>query len=69
LSIDVISGKLSFILIAKDLDQHILKGHIYFAMAFSVLVEILNLRLRKSKSEPVHLHTDFVPESSKTDSA
>ncbi len=46
-------------LIAEGLDQHIPKGYIYFAMAFSVLVEILNLRLRKSKSEPVHLHTDF----------
>ncbi|MDQ3751175.1 MAG: TerC family protein [Acidobacteriota bacterium] len=56
-------------LIAEGLDQHIPKGYIYFAMAFSVLVEMLNLRLRKSKSEPVHLHTDFVPESSKTDSA
>jgi predicted tellurium resistance membrane protein TerC len=46
-------------LIGEGLDQHIPKGYIYFAMAFSVLVEILNLRLRKSKSEPVHLHTDF----------
>jgi len=46
-------------LIAEGLDQHIPKGYIYFAMAFSVLVEILNLRLRKSKSEPVKLHTDF----------
>jgi len=59
LSIDVIPGKHRFILIAEDLEQHIPKGHIYFAMAFSVLIEILNLRLRKSKSEPVHLHTDF----------
>jgi predicted tellurium resistance membrane protein TerC len=35
--------------------QHVNKGYIYFAMAFSLFVEILNLRLRK-KSEPVHLH-------------
>lgn len=46
-------------LIAEGLDQHIPKGYIYFAMAFSVLVEVLNLRLRKSKSDPVHLHSDF----------
>jgi predicted tellurium resistance membrane protein TerC len=37
-------------LIAEGLDQHIPKGYIYFAMAFSVLVEILNLRLRKVKT-------------------
>ena len=46
-------------LIAEGLDQHIPKGYIYFAMAFSVLVEILNLRLRKVKAEPVHLHNAF----------
>ncbi|HYH86250.1 MAG TPA: TerC family protein [Pyrinomonadaceae bacterium] len=46
-------------LIAEGLDQHIPKGYIYFAMAFSVLVEILNLRLRKAKAEPVHLHSAF----------
>ena len=42
-------------LVAEGLGQHIPKGYIYFAMAFSVFVEALNLRLRK-KSEPVHLH-------------
>jgi predicted tellurium resistance membrane protein TerC len=52
-------------LVAEGLGQHIPKGYIYFAMAFSVLVEILNLRLRK-KTEPVHLHQrlyneDLVP--------
>lgn len=44
-------------LIAEGFDRHIPKGYIYFAMAFSVLVEILNLRLRKPKTEPVHMHT------------
>ena len=34
-------------LIAEGLDQHIPKGYIYFAMAFSVLVEMLNLRMKK----------------------
>jgi predicted tellurium resistance membrane protein TerC len=46
-------------LIAEGLDQHIPKGYIYFAMAFSVLVEILNQRLRKAKTEPVHLHNAY----------
>ena len=46
-------------LIAEGLDQHIPKGYIYFAMAFSVLVEILNLRLRKVKTQPVHLHSPY----------
>lgn len=42
-------------LIAEGFDQHIPKGYIYFAMAFSVFVEMLNLRT-KSKSKPVQLH-------------
>jgi predicted tellurium resistance membrane protein TerC len=42
-------------LIAEGVDLHIPKGYIYFAMAFSVAVEMLNLRLRKARS-PVHLH-------------
>ncbi len=46
-------------LIAESLDQHIPKGYVYFAMAFSVFVEMLNLRLRKSKTEPVHLRHAF----------
>ena len=46
-------------LIAEGFDQHIPKGYIYFAMAFSVLVEVLNLRLRKAKTEPVHLHNAY----------
>lgn len=46
-------------LIAESLDQHIPKGYIYFAMAFSVFVEMLNLRLRKPKTEPVHLRDRY----------
>jgi len=41
-------------LIAEGFDQHIPKGYIYFAMAFSVFVELINLRVR-ARSEPVHL--------------
>ena len=43
-------------LIAEGFDRHIPKGYIYFAMAFSVFVEMLNLRLRKkSTASPMHL--------------
>lgn len=42
-------------LIAEGFDQHISKGYIYFAMAFSVFVEMLNLRLRRDKVAPVEL--------------
>jgi predicted tellurium resistance membrane protein TerC len=41
-------------LLAEAFEQHIPKGYIYFAMAFSVLVEMLNLRMN-SKTKPVHL--------------
>jgi len=42
-------------LLAEGLDQHIPKGYIYFAMAFSVLVEMLNLKMKGAKKEPVKL--------------
>jgi predicted tellurium resistance membrane protein TerC len=42
-------------LIGEGFTLHIPKGYIYFAMAFSVFVEMLNLRLRKNKMEPVRL--------------
>jgi predicted tellurium resistance membrane protein TerC len=45
-------------LIGEGLDQHIPKGYIYFAMGFSIFVEMINLRIRK-KSEPVHLHQSY----------
>jgi len=46
-------------LIAEGLDQHIPKGYIYFAMAFSVGVEMLNLRLRKTSTPPVDLRDAY----------
>jgi predicted tellurium resistance membrane protein TerC len=48
-------------LIAEGLDQHIPKGYIYFAMAFSVLVEMLNLRARKVGGDTVHLRQPYSP--------
>jgi predicted tellurium resistance membrane protein TerC len=44
-------------LIGDGFDMHIPKGYIYFAMAFSVMVEMLNLRLRRG--EPVKLHSAY----------
>jgi predicted tellurium resistance membrane protein TerC len=51
---------IGFTLIVEGLHQHIPKGYIYFAMGFSVLVEMLNLRLRARASEPVNLRTAYV---------
>ena len=48
-------------LIADGLGQHLSKGYIYFAMGFSVFVEMLNLRLRQ-KRDPVRLREAFTPE-------
>jgi predicted tellurium resistance membrane protein TerC len=48
-------------LMAEGFDQHIPKGYIYFAMGFSVFVEMINLRVRKI-STPVHLREAYVPE-------
>jgi predicted tellurium resistance membrane protein TerC len=45
-------------LIAEGLDQHIPKGYIYFAMGFSIFVEMINLRIR-GKSKPVHLRQPY----------
>ena len=42
-------------LIAEGFDTHVPKGYIYFAMAFSVAVEMINIRLRKRLSEPIRL--------------
>jgi predicted tellurium resistance membrane protein TerC len=49
-------------LIAEGLDQHIPKGYIYFAMAFSVGVEMLNLRARKAHAEAVRLRRPYTTE-------
>jgi predicted tellurium resistance membrane protein TerC len=46
-------------LIAESFDQHIPKGYIYFAMAFSVLVEMLNLRARRAREGPVKLREPY----------
>jgi predicted tellurium resistance membrane protein TerC len=50
-------------LLLEGFDHHVPKGYIYFAMGFSVFVEMINLRLRKAK--PVHLHERYTPEEEK----
>jgi predicted tellurium resistance membrane protein TerC len=49
---------IGFTLIVEGLHQHIPKGYIYFAMGFSVLVEMLNLRIRAT-TKPVSLHEPY----------
>jgi len=49
------------VLIAEGLGHHIPKGYIYFAMAFSVIVELLNIRFRKRSKEVVQLHQARIP--------
>ena len=51
-------------LILEGVGQHIPKGYIYFAMAFSVFVEMINLRLRK-KAKPVELRDRYVKDEAK----
>jgi predicted tellurium resistance membrane protein TerC len=48
-------------LVGEGLGQHIPKGYIYFAMAFSVFVEMINLRVRKH-GVPVDLHEPYTPD-------
>jgi predicted tellurium resistance membrane protein TerC len=47
-------------LVADGLRFHIPKGYIYFAMGFSVFVEMLNLRLKKKRGKPVNLREPYV---------
>jgi predicted tellurium resistance membrane protein TerC len=46
-------------LIGEGFDQHIPKGYIYFAMAFSVAVELLNLRAKKKRGAVVQLRSEY----------
>ncbi len=57
---------IGFTLIVEGLHQHIPKGYIYFAMGFSVFVEMLNLRLRRMEVEPVKLRQAYTKETKRT---
>jgi predicted tellurium resistance membrane protein TerC len=54
---------IGFSLVVEAIHVEIPKGYIYFAMGFSVFVEMLNLRLRGRPSEPVHLHQPYQPKT------
>ena len=46
-------------LVAESFGKHVEKGYIYFAMAFSFAVELLNMRMRKAHQAPLSLHRRF----------
>jgi predicted tellurium resistance membrane protein TerC len=52
---------IGFTLVVESFHQHIPKGYIYFAMAFSVFVEMLNLKMRARAMRPVELRTPHIP--------
>lgn len=53
---------IGFTLIVEGFHQHIPKGYIYFAMGFSIMVELLNLRMRARMEPPVQLRKPYVRE-------
>ncbi|SDJ92000.1 TerC family protein [Nonomuraea jiangxiensis] len=57
---------IGMVLVAEGLDQHIPKGYIYFAMAFSVVVELLNIRMRSRQGKRVAGTEKDAPEEGAT---
>jgi predicted tellurium resistance membrane protein TerC len=54
---------IGFSLVADGFGQHVSKGYIYFAMGFSVFVEMVNIRVKaKQKSKPVELRHPYTEE-------
>ncbi len=49
------------VLVAEGFGEHVPKGYVYFGMAFSLCVEMLNIRMRKGRSQPVKLHAQHIP--------
>jgi predicted tellurium resistance membrane protein TerC len=50
-------------LLLDGFDQHIPKGYVYFAMGFSLLVELLNLRVRTKRQKPVRFHQRYTDQN------
>lgn len=50
------------VLIAEGFGHHVPKGYIYFAMAFSLAVEMLNIRMQRRRADAVRLHPAYAPE-------
>ena len=49
------------VLVAEGFDSHVPKGYVYFGMAFSLAVEMLNIRMRKKSTRRVQLHAPHIP--------
>lgn len=49
------------VLVAEGFGEHVPKGYVYFGMAFSLAVEMLNIRLRRNSTKPVQLHPQNMP--------
>jgi len=49
------------VLVAEGFGHHVPKGYVYFGMAFSLAVEMLNIRMRKKAAHKVHLHPARLP--------
>jgi predicted tellurium resistance membrane protein TerC len=47
------------VLVAEGFGHHVPKGYIYSSMAFALVVEMLNIRMRKRSKQPVRLHTAY----------
>jgi predicted tellurium resistance membrane protein TerC len=54
--------RIGVMLVAEGMGRHVEKGYIYFAMAFSLFVELLNMHYRR-RAAPVALHGRFEPPS------
>ncbi|MBM3178780.1 MAG: TerC family protein [Chloroflexi bacterium] len=54
---------IGFTLVVEGLHQHIPKGYIYFAMGFSIFVEMINLRIRGKSEKPVSLRVPYTREA------
>jgi predicted tellurium resistance membrane protein TerC len=52
---------IGFTLIVEGFDHHVPKGYVYFAMAFSMFVEMLNIRMKK-KTDGVKLRASYAPD-------
>jgi predicted tellurium resistance membrane protein TerC len=49
------------VLVAEGFGHHVPKGYVYFGMAFSFAVEMLNIRMRRKSAKPVELHRQRIP--------
>jgi predicted tellurium resistance membrane protein TerC len=54
---------IGLMLVVEAMGQHVSKGYIYFAVAFSLAVEAVNIRVRKAQAAPVALHNRFAEET------